>query len=112
MNAAAELNAAARVRRWRSTAVYTRGASAYLAEHCLCRPCLAAGRRRAADQVDHVRPARSLRDFSEFLDQRNWQPICTGCHSEKSQAERGRPGRAAIVPYPVAPPDLPIGEPA
>jgi 5-methylcytosine-specific restriction enzyme A len=56
-----------------------------LAEEPLCRVCLAEGRTRASEEVDHIRD--DLPD--ELWDSReNKQGICKPCHKAKTAAER------------------------
>lgn len=58
----------------------------------LCVVCQAAGRLRAATQVDHVRALfqGGTNDFD------NLQGLCEPCHLDKSLAERGYRQRQAI----------------
>lgn len=58
----------------------------------LCRVCRAAGRVRAAVQVDHVIP--KAKGGTDRLD--NLQPICRRCHDAKTAAELGRRVRAQV----------------
>ncbi len=53
-----------------------------------CRTCRAAGRTELATQVDHVIGLRERPDLA--FEVSNLQPLCTVCHSAKSQAERRR----------------------
>lgn len=50
----------------------------------LCRVCAQAGRTSIANEVDHIRPHRG--NWSMFLDERNLQSLCKGCHSQKTIA--------------------------
>ena len=54
----------------------------YLQQHPLCVKCLEEGRAVAATVVDHIIPHRG--NESLFWDQRNWQPLCTPHHNEKT----------------------------
>ena len=49
-----------------------------------CRLCAEAGRTRAAQELDHIRP---LHKGGESWDQHNLQPLCRACHAAKTQAE-------------------------
>jgi 5-methylcytosine-specific restriction enzyme A len=67
-----------------------------LAEEPLCRPCYAAGRTSASEQVDHIVPlAQGGSD-----DRENKQGICRPCHRKKSAAEAaaGRRRRGPLQP--------------
>ncbi|MYL11311.1 MAG: HNH endonuclease [Cenarchaeum sp. SB0669_bin_11] len=77
-----------RILGWRRRSIYTRAARAFLEANPLCRACERAGRRRQSTQVDHRTPAVDLVTFAQFMDTRNWDALCTGCHAEKSRAER------------------------
>lgn len=68
------------------TARWSRYAAAYRARHPWCRTCAAAGRRRATQAVDHIRPVRGPQD-PRFWDPTNHQPLCRSCHAVKTQAE-------------------------
>ena len=59
----------------------------------LCRMCSAAGRVRAAAQVDHVEPRHLRPDLA--WDSKNLQPLCVPCHTYKSAQESRR--RAAAT---------------
>jgi 5-methylcytosine-specific restriction protein A len=49
--------------------------------------CYHAGRVRAAEVVDHIRPHRGDRQL--FWDeQHNWQALCAECHQEKTHDEQ------------------------
>ena len=67
--------------RWR------RARALHLMGEPLCRACLAAGRARAAEVVDHVRPHRG--DAGLFWDPDNWQSLCRRCHAVKTASEDG-----------------------
>ncbi len=54
----------------------------FLARHPLCVHCLAAGRTRAAEVVDHIVPHRG--DSELFWDGHNWQALCKACHDRKT----------------------------
>lgn len=55
-------------------------------EEPLCRACLAEGRTRATDEVDHIVPLS--RGGSNARS--NLQGLCDPCHKAKSDRERGR----------------------
>jgi 5-methylcytosine-specific restriction endonuclease McrA len=65
------------------TAKWERESKAYLAVHGSCRRC-----GRAASLVDHTTPHKG--DQRLFWDRRNWQPLCTPCHSGAKQSEERR----------------------
>lgn len=80
---------------WRAlykTAAWLRARRAYLAEHPLCAECEQAGRTRAADTVDHVRPHRG--DLDLFWQVDNWRALCRSCHSRKTAGETWGEGRS------------------
>lgn len=62
------------------------------AENALCRRCLAAGRVRAATDVDHIEPVESA-DDPKFWEPANHQPLCHRCHSIKTNTEDREKGR-------------------
>ena len=68
-------------RKWRAAR------KAYLRDHPLCVACKARGRPVRASEVDHVKPHRG--DPELFWDSDNWQALCKGCHSGKTNRERG-----------------------
>lgn len=49
----------------------------------LCQVCLATGKYRPANQVDHIRPKSNGGTDAET----NLQAICTACHQAKTAAE-------------------------
>ena len=55
-----------------------------MAEEPVCRLCLNAGRSRASQQVDHIRPLA----WGGADDRGNKQALCIPCHEAKSAAER------------------------
>lgn len=55
----------------------------FLAKHPHCINC---GSR--ATHVDHKRNARN--DDVNFWDEDNWQPMCSSCHTSKSNKERAK----------------------
>lgn len=58
----------------------------------LCRPCLAAGRVTAANQVDHIKPkAQGGNDADD-----NLQAICKPCHDDKTTRDGGGTVRPPI----------------
>lgn len=60
--------------RWR------KASKAFLAMFPTCAKCPA-----PATLVDHIKPHKG--DTALFWDQRNWQPLCTTCHSKHKQRE-------------------------
>lgn len=54
----------------------------------LCQPCMAAGRLRNADAVDHIK-AKAHGGTNAMS---NLQAICNECHKGKTASERGRGG--------------------
>lgn len=60
------------------TAEWERESKAYLAVYSSCRRC-----GRTANLVDHIEPHKG--DQQLFWDRRNWQPLCTPCHSGAKQ---------------------------
>lgn len=56
----------------------------YLAAHPWCAECQREQRLTLATQVDHIEPHRGDQDL--FWDDANWQGLCHGCHSRKTQA--------------------------
>lgn len=68
----------------------------------LCRHCRAAGRTRAATELDHIIPrSRAVGGWvikdgvrMRYDDDRNVQPLCHACHAAKSAADaRGEGGQ-------------------
>ncbi len=57
--------------------------AAYLAKHPTCAKC-----GEPATVVDHIVPHKG--DMKRFWDRRNWQPLCTTCHSSTKQREERR----------------------
>ncbi|WP_073034315.1 HNH endonuclease signature motif containing protein [Roseovarius pacificus] len=55
----------------------------FLKTHPVCRRCGA-----RATVVDHIKPHKG--DRSVFWDRKNWQPLCTPCHSGAKQREERR----------------------
>lgn len=51
-------------------------------ENPLCAWCLAGGRPRSAEVVDHIRPHK--RNPYLFRDYGNWQSLCKSCHAAKT----------------------------
>ena len=68
-------------RRW------SRARTAYLFAHPWCVQCKANGSLVPATQVDHIVPHNGNRAM--FWDSRNWQGLCTSCHSKKTSTEDG-----------------------
>jgi len=64
-----------------------------LGKEPMCRACAAAGRERAATEVDHIEPLvvsiRAGRPLMAFTES-NLQPLCEPCHDAKSAEERSR----------------------
>ena len=59
----------------------------HLAQYPWCQACAKAGRRAQAIIVDHIIPHRGV--ASLFWDRRNWQSLCSSCHSgDKQKAEK------------------------
>ena len=56
--------------------------AAYLKRRPLCAECQKNGALTPATVVDHIIPHRG--DRSLFWDERNWQPLCKGCHDRKT----------------------------
>lgn len=54
----------------------------FLRKHPLCVECMRQGKLTPATVVDHVIPHRGNQDL--FWDENNWQPLCKGCHDEKT----------------------------
>ena len=54
----------------------------FLRQHPLCAECRRNGRLTPATVVDHIVPHRG--DKGLFWDQKNWQPLCKGCHDRKT----------------------------
>lgn len=55
-----------------------------MAQEPLCRLCLAQGRTRASEIVDHIKPLA----WGGPDERSNKQALCRPCHDEKSSAER------------------------
>lgn len=62
--------------------------AAFLQAHPLCVYCMRNGKVTAANVVDHIVPHRG--DMSLFWDTKNWQALCSSCHSSIKQAEEYR----------------------
>jgi len=54
----------------------------YLRAHPLCVKCQCQGKLTPATVIDHIIPHRG--DDKLFWDQKNWQPLCKGCHDRKT----------------------------
>lgn len=70
---------------WRATR------TRFLAQHPFCVATLEDGKTTCgavATDVDHIIPHRG--DRALFLDWKNLQALCHGCHSRKTRAEGGR----------------------
>ncbi|MCC7423783.1 MAG: HNH endonuclease [Planctomycetaceae bacterium] len=61
-------------------------------ENALCGRCRAAGRTRAATDVDHIDPVESAED-PRFWDPDNHQALCHRCHSIKTNTTDRDKGR-------------------
>jgi 5-methylcytosine-specific restriction protein A len=68
-------------RRWRDVRAQV------LRDEPLCRACTARGETMVAQQVDHILPV--VKHPGLAFDRANLQPLCTGCHADKGQVERG-----------------------
>ncbi len=64
----------------------------WLAEHPLCEHCEAAGRVKAAEQVDHRVPLWA----GGADDESNFSSLCTDCHAAKTAAEAAERGRMTM----------------
>ncbi|SKA26370.1 HNH endonuclease [Consotaella salsifontis] len=62
------------------TAEWARESKRFLAVFSSCRRCGA-----PATLVDHIKPHKG--DKALFWDRRNWQPLCTSCHSGAKQSQ-------------------------
>lgn len=71
------------------TAEWTRESKAFLTVYASCRRC-----GRQADLVDHITPHKG--DQRLFWDRRNWQPLCTPCHSGAKQSEERRSSNRSL----------------
>lgn len=67
----------------------------YLREHPLCKSCFEAGLVIAATVVDHSVPHKG--NIALFWDEKNWQSLCTSCHSRKTAKEDGGFGNGSSV---------------
>ena len=63
-------------------AEWRRARKAFLQKHPLCAECRKAGKLIPATVVDHIIPHRG--DRKMFWDENNWQPLCKGCHDQKT----------------------------
>ena len=63
-------------------AEWRRARKAFLQKHPLCAECRQNGRLTPATVVDHIIPHRG--DRTLFWDENNWQPLCKGCHDQKT----------------------------
>ena len=63
-------------------AEWRRARKAFLQKHPLCEECRKDGRLTPATVVDHIIPHRGDRKL--FWDENNWQPLCKGCHDQKT----------------------------
>lgn len=62
---------------------WRRASKEYLAAYSSCVRC-----GRPASLVDHITPHKG--DDRLFWDRRNWQPLCTPCHSGAKQSQERR----------------------
>ena len=63
-------------------AEWRRARKAFLQKHPLCAECRKNGKLTPATVVDHIIPHRGDRKL--FWDENNWQPLCKGCHDQKT----------------------------
>ena len=71
---------------------WSRYSTLYRKRHPLCVMCLAEGRTRASECVDHIEPV-SGPDDPKFYDESNHQALCRRHHSEKTAKGDGGWGR-------------------
>lgn len=77
------------------------------AEEPLCRHCLAEGRVRPTQEIDHIRPLTR----GGTNDRSNLQGLCVPCHEAKSKAERAGQSKPAWLPKPGIPATVVAGPP-
>jgi 5-methylcytosine-specific restriction enzyme A len=77
--------------RWRKSRI----AFLSLPENALCVYCKRAGRRVAAEAVDHIKPHRD--DPRLFWNTANWQALCGRCHNAKAAQEQGAVPQGRVV---------------
>lgn len=65
---------------------YRRLRALLLKQEPLCRPCSAKGRPTIATMVDHIQP---LAKGGAAHDLANLQPICSACHQDKNNRDKG-----------------------
>lgn len=58
----------------------------YLRKHSMCAECTRRGFVASATVVDHIIPHRGDFAFLFWESAHNWQPLCEGCHNEKTGA--------------------------
>jgi 5-methylcytosine-specific restriction endonuclease McrA len=78
------------------TYAWQKASKAYLREHPLCVMCARLRRVTAATLVDHIEPHRG--DMELFWNRRNWQSLCTTCHSSVKKREEA--GGVCSTPNP------------
>jgi 5-methylcytosine-specific restriction protein A len=64
---------------------WSRAARSFLKENPLCLHCQRLGKLTSATQVDHIKPWRGDRNL--FWEYSNWQPLCSSCHSIKTNTQ-------------------------
>ena len=67
------------------TSKWEQAREAFLAAHPIC---ALPNCGQPARIVDHIKPHKG--DFKLFWDRKNWQPLCTHCHSSRKQSEERR----------------------
>ena len=67
----------------------------FLRDNPLCKDCLDVGKVIAATVVDHITPHRG--NVVLFWDEKNWQGLCSTCHSRKTAKEDGGFGNGSMV---------------
>lgn len=73
------------VRRERNTPRYKRMRLEFLTKNPLCAGCERKGIVRAAEELDHIVPAKLAPD--RFWDETNLQGLCKPCHYDKTKKE-------------------------
>lgn len=63
----------------------------FLTENIWCVECLKQGKYVLATEVDHIIPHEGNEKL--FWDEKNWQPLCTACHSRKTMEENRQKGK-------------------
>ena len=84
------------------SARWDRLAKLFRDRHPMCAMCEARGHITPSACVDHIRPHKG--DPVLFWDQKNWQALCTPCHSSVKQSdERDGGRRVGVDGWPVDP---------